>query len=100
MYQNSLFGVPGRNIANNMSIGLGNNFEAKVRDKDTTATEAKKVILLNNLNLNTAHNFAADSLRWSPLRISTGLTLLKSKMDINLGATLDPYALNENKFVL
>ena len=43
-YQNSLFGVPGRNIANNMSISLGNNFEAKVRDKDTTATEAKKVI--------------------------------------------------------
>ena len=96
-YQNSLFGLPGRNIANNMSISLGNNFEAKVRDKDTTATEAKKVILLNNLNLSTAHNFAADSLRWSPVRMSTGLSLLKNKMSINLGATLDPYALNENK---
>ena len=87
----------GRNIANNMSISLGNNFEAKVRDKDTTATEAKKVILLNNLNLSTAHNFAADSLRWSPVRMSTGLSLLQKKMSINLGATLDPYALDENK---
>tara|TARA_B110000008_G_scaffold187872_1_gene186650 strand:- start:83 stop:2722 length:2640 start_codon:yes stop_codon:yes gene_type:complete len=96
-YENSLFGIPGRNIANNMSINLGNNFEAKVRDKDTTAKEAKKVILLNNLNFSTSHNFAADSLRWSPIRASTGLSLLKNKMDINIGATFDPYALNENK---
>ena len=96
-YENSLFGIPGRNVANNMSINLGNNFEAKVRDKDTTAKEAKKVILLNNLNFSTSHNFAADSLRWSPIRASTGLSLLKNKMDINIGATFDPYALNENK---
>ena len=96
-YENSLFGIPGRKVANNMSINLGNNFEAKVRDKDTTAKEAKKVILLNNLNFSTSHNFAADSLRWSPIRASTGLSLLKNKMDINIGATFDPYALNENK---
>ncbi|MDG2235928.1 MAG: putative LPS assembly protein LptD [Flavobacteriaceae bacterium] len=96
-YENSLFGIPGRKVANNMSINLGNNFEAKVRDKDTTAKEAKKVILLNNLNFSTSHNFAADSLRWSPIRASTGLSILKNKMDINIGATLDPYALNQNK---
>jgi len=37
-YQNSLFGIPGRSLSNNMGITLGNNFEAKVRDKDSTAT--------------------------------------------------------------
>ncbi len=79
-----------------MGITLGNNFEAKVRDKDSTATGPKKVVLLNNLNIATAHNFAADSLRWSPLRMSTGLSLFKNKMSINLGGTFDPYALNEN----
>ena len=47
-----------------MSISLGNNFEAKVRDDtDTTSTEPKKIVLLNNLNISTSHNFAADSLR-------------------------------------
>ena len=46
-----------------MSIGLNNNFEAKVRnDKDSTSNELKKVVLLNNFNISTAHNFAADSL--------------------------------------
>ena len=96
-YQNSLFGVPGRNLSNSMSIGLNNNFEAKVRnDKDSTSNELKKVVLLNNFNISTAHNFAADSLRWTPIRMGSGFSLLKDKMTINFGATFDPYALNEN----
>jgi hypothetical protein len=80
-----------------MSIGLNNNFEAKVRnDKDSTSNELKKVVLLNNFNISTAHNFAADSLRWTPIRMGSGFSLLKDKMTINFGATFDPYALNEN----
>lgn len=95
-YQNSLFGIPSKALSNSMGISLGNNFEAKVRDKDSTATGPKKVVLLNNLNLTTSHNFAADSLRWSPLRMSSGFSLLQGKMSINFGSTFDPYALNEN----
>ncbi|PWH10626.1 organic solvent tolerance protein OstA [Bacteroidetes bacterium SCGC AAA795-G10] len=96
-FQNSLFGVPSRGISNAMSISLGNNFEAKVRDDtDTTSTEPKKIVLLNNLNISTSHNFAADSLRWSPVRMGTMFSLLKNKMRINVGTTLDPYTLNDN----
>ena len=85
------------NLSNSMSIGLNNNFEAKVRnDKDSTSNELKKVVLLNNFNISTAHNFAADSLRWTPIRMGSGFSLLKDKMTINFGATFDPYALNEN----
>ena len=94
-YQNSLFGVPGRSLSNNMGISLGNNFEAKVRDKDSTATGPKKVVLLNNLNITTGHNFAADSLKWSPLRMSTGFSLFKGQMSVNTGGTFDPYALDK-----
>ena len=80
-----------------MSISLGNNFEAKVRDdKDTTSTEPKKIVLLNNLNISTAHNFAAESFRWSPIRMGTQFSFLKNKMKINVGTTLDPYTLDEN----
>tara|TARA_A200000159_G_scaffold164696_1_gene195558 strand:- start:1072 stop:3705 length:2634 start_codon:yes stop_codon:yes gene_type:complete len=96
-YQNSLFGIPSKGLSNSMGISIGNNFEAKVRDKDSTATGPKKVALLNNLNLTTSHNFAADSLRWSPLRMSSGFSLLQGKMSINFGSTFDPYALDENK---
>jgi len=96
-YQNSLFGIPSKALSNNMGISVGNNFEAKVLDKDSTATGPKKVVLLNNLNFSTSHNFAADSLRWSPMRMSTGLSLLKGKMTVNFGGTLDPYTLNQDK---
>lgn len=96
-YQNSLFGTPSKALSNSMGISIGNNFEAKVRDNDSTATGPKKIVLLNNLNLGTSHNFAADSLRWSPLRVSTGMALLKGKMNINFGSNFDPYTLDENK---
>jgi hypothetical protein len=96
-YQNSLFGIPSKSLSNSMGITIGNNFEAKVKDNDSTATGPKKIVLLNNLNLSTSHNFAADSLRWSPTRLSSGFSFLKNKMDVNFGLTLDPYALDENK---
>src|SRR5690606_7412752 len=74
---------------------VNNTFEAKVRnDEDETAEEPKKVMLLNNLNFTTSYNMAADSLAWSPLRVTAGTNLFKEKMNLNFGATLDPYALD------
>ena len=79
-----------------MGISIGNTFEAKIKDKDSTATEPKKISLLNNLNISTSHNFAADSLKWSPVRVSTGLDLINNRLKINFAGTFDPYALDEN----
>ncbi|MGZ0017046.1 putative LPS assembly protein LptD [Yeosuana sp. AK3] len=95
-FEEGIFGAPNKNFSSSMGISLSNNFEAKVRDKDSTATEPKKIILLNNLNFSTSYNFAGDSLQWSPLRVSGGTQLFKNKMNINFGATLDPYALDNN----
>ena len=95
-FQGSIFGTPNQNFSSSLGISVGNNFEAKVRDNDSTATEPKKIKLLNNLNFATSYNFAADSLRWSPMRVSGGTTILNDKMNINFGATLDPYALDNN----
>ena len=93
-FEGGIFGAPGKSYSNNVGLSLNNTFEAKVTSKDSTATEAKKVMLLNNLNFSTSYNIAADSLQWSPLRVSGGTLLFKDKMNINFGATLDPYAIN------
>jgi lipopolysaccharide assembly outer membrane protein LptD (OstA) len=93
-FENGLFTAPGRNYSNNIGIAVNNTFEAKVRDSDEKATEPKKVMLLNNLNFSTSYDMAADSLKWSPLRVSAGTNLFKEKMNINFGATLNPYAIN------
>ncbi len=95
-FQEGLFGTPGKNFSSSMGISVSNNLEAKVRDKDSTATEPKKVVILNNLNFSTSYNFAGDSLQWSPVRMNGGTQLFKNKMSINFSATLDPYALDNN----
>lgn len=95
-FQNSIFGSPSNNFSSAVGLSLSNNFEAKVRDRDSTKTEPKKVMLLSNLNFNTSYNIAADSLRWAPLRINGGTQILNNKMNINFSAILDPYALDNN----
>jgi len=95
-FEGNIFGVPGISNSNNIGFSLSNTFEAKVRDSDSTKVEPKKVMLLNNLNLSTSYNVVADSLPWSPLRLSGGTVLFKDKMNVNFGMTLNPYALNNS----
>ena len=95
-FEGSLGGTPGKVFSSSVGLSLNNNLEAKVRDRDTTATDAKKVFLLNSLNFSTNYNVAGDSLNWSPVRVSGGTQLLDNKLSLNFGATLDPYALDNN----
>lgn len=95
-FDGGLFGAPGKSYANNLGFSLSNTFEAKVKDKESKSNETKKVMLLNNLNLSTTYNLAADSLAWSPMRISGGTQLFKQKMNVNFATTLDPYAIDNS----
>ncbi|MBC8767838.1 LPS-assembly protein LptD [Arenibacter sp. BSSL-BM3] len=95
-FEGTLNGAPGLTKSSSMSFSLGNQFEAKVRDKDSTATKPKKISLLSNLNLSTGYNFEADSLKLSPLNLTGGTNILNNKMAINFGASLDPYAIDNN----
>jgi len=95
-FEGTLNGAPGLTQSSSMSFSLGNQFEAKVRDKDSTATKPKKISLLSNLNLSTGYNFEADSLKLSPLNLTGGTNILNNKMAINFGASLDPYAIDNN----
>lgn len=98
-FESGIFGAPGLSNSKNLGFDLSNTFEAKVADKDSTKIEAKKVMLLNNLNLSTSYNLDADgvtTLAWSPVRVSGGTQLFANKMNVNFGATLDPYAINNS----
>ncbi|RDI50294.1 putative LPS assembly protein LptD [Flavobacterium glaciei] len=98
-FENGIYGAPGIGSSNTLGFDLSNTFEAKVTDKDSTKVEAKKIMLLNNLNLSTSYNLDADgitSLAFSPIRVSGGTALLDNKMNVNFGATLDPYAIDNS----
>ncbi|UJH66992.1 putative LPS assembly protein LptD [Allomuricauda sp. SCSIO 65647] len=95
-FEGTLNGAPSLNKSNSVSFSLQNTLEAKVRDKDSTATEPKKISLLSNLNFATSYNFEADSLKLSPVSFNGGTTILDNKMSINFTGNLDPYAIDNN----
>ena len=95
-FEDNFFGLPSKRYSSSIGLQISNNLEAKVKDKDSLATEPKKVTILNNLNISTNYNLAVDSLRLSPIRMSTGTNLFKNKLNINLSATFDAYALSDS----
>lgn len=94
-FENALFGSPSRSFSNSIGISINNTFEAKITDKDTTATEPKKISLLDNFNISTSYNLAGEVFQLAPFRMSTALKLFKNELTVNLNATFDPYSLDE-----
>jgi len=95
-FQNTPYGTPRQGKSSSLSFSLANTLEAKVRDKDSTATEPKKVMWLNSFNLNTSYNLEADSLNLAPINLTGGTNLLDNKMSVNFGASFDPYTVDNN----
>lgn len=87
---------PSLNRSNTLSFSVQNTLEAKVRDKDSTATEPKKVSLLNNLNFSSSYNLEADSLRLSPVGFNGSTNFFNNTLTLNFNGTLDPFAINNN----
>ena len=86
---------PGRGKTGSMSVSIGNNLEAKVRDlRDTTGSGSKKVKILDQLNLNGSYNFLADSLKMSNIGVSASTNLF-NKINLSGNLNFDPYAVNE-----
>ena len=86
---------PGRGKTGSMSVSIGNNLEAKVRDmRDTTGTGSKKVKILDQLTLNGSYNFLADSLKMSNIGVSASTNLF-NKLNLSGNLNFDPYAINE-----
>lgn len=95
-FDNGIYGNPTNGLTNSVGLSIANTLEAKVKPKDSIETESKKIQLLSNFNISTSYNMAADSLKWSPTSLNAGTNLFKNKMNINLRATLDPYAIDVN----
>lgn len=95
-FQGSLYGAPSDRFSSSIGFSISNTLEAKVRNTDSTATEPKKITLLNNFNLSTAYNLAGDSLRLAPINLRGSIPIIQNKLDINLAANLDMYALDNN----
>ncbi|HEX5169036.1 MAG TPA: putative LPS assembly protein LptD, partial [Cyclobacteriaceae bacterium] len=85
VYGGSSYGRSG-----SIGFGVGNNVEMKIKaEKDSIA---RKVMLLNNLSINSSYNLLADSFNLAPFSISANSNIMDNLVNINLSASLDPYS--------
>ncbi len=89
IYDGFRFGSPSLGEAAALSFSISNKLEMKV--KNDTA-QAKKVSIIDNLSLTGGYNFLADSFKLSTININARTALFDRKLQINMGATLDPYS--------
>ena len=94
-FQGGLYGAPGKNYSSSIGLSIQNTLEAKVKSKDSTETELRKINIFKNLNISTSYNLAADEFKLSPIRVTGSIDVAKG-FAVNTGATFDPYALDEN----
>jgi hypothetical protein len=94
-HQGFVYGGSTLGRAGSIGFGIGNNLEMKVKTaKDTVE---RKVMLLNNLSLNSGYNLLADSFALSPVQIAASTNILDNMINLNLSATVDPYNYVEYK---
>lgn len=94
-YENGLYGVPGRGKTGNISFGMDNNIEMKVRsDKDSTGF--KKISIIDNLGWTMAYNMAAKERPWSDLNVNLRLKWWKN-YTFNMQAVFATYAYELDK---
>jgi len=88
-YQSFVYGGSSMGNSSALGFGIGNNLESKVQGAQDSV--ARKVMLLNNLSINSAYNFLADSFNLAPISISANTNILDNLLNINLSTSLDPY---------
>ena len=90
IFEDAIFGGPprtGRQMAINYSIN--NIFEAKYWSRRDSM--AQKVKLFDNIIINGNYNFAADSLKFSPITFSGTHRMFKGMTTVQMNMTMDPY---------
>ena len=75
-----------------VSLSLMNNIEMKLKPKSDTIEEMKKIKLLDNFNFSTHYDIFKDSMRWSPISMSSNTSLLKKLINLRFGGKFDPYS--------
>ena len=99
-HEGAIFGTAGAGKSGSIGFSLGNTLEMKkVNTKDTTATKEAytKVKLLDQLSIGGSYNLAADSLNLSNITIAARTKV--AGVDLNFGAILDPYAMQDGRLI-
>lgn len=94
IFENEVFSGPGAGEQRSISFGLSNVFEMKKVSRDSTGEKKEEVVrLIDQLDLNSSYNFAADSLKLANLRTNFTASILPG-LDIRADADFNFYQRN------
>jgi hypothetical protein len=97
-YEGALFGSPSAGMQQALAFSLSNNFQMKANPKkapgDTAKAKPQYWVLIDNLGFNFSYNAAAERFKLSLLNVTARNNVLNNRLNINLSARLDPYALD------
>jgi len=90
IFEGNIFGSPPRQ-EEQLSLGysINNIFQAKTFSRRDSSVN--KVKLIDNIIISGNYNFAADSLKWSPISMRTTTRLFKGVTTVGFSSTFDPY---------
>lgn len=96
IFENEVYGGPGRGEQFNLNFGISNIFETKrVRRDSTGEVNSENLRLIDNFSVNSSYNFAADSLHFSNLSASLSTRVVEG-VNLSANATYSLYSRNEN----
>jgi hypothetical protein len=96
IFEDEVFSGPSRGGAQSVNFSLDNVFEAKKVSRDSTGEKHTKTLrLIDDLNLGTSYNFAADSLNLSDLSASLSSRVV-SGLNIRASANFNFYKRGAN----
>ncbi len=91
IFENGIYGSPAPGKAGFISFSVNNNFELKLKPKESDTTgKDRKIVLVDNLSVSGGYNLAAEHYKWSNY-IFSGTTKLFKVADVSLNGVIDPY---------
>jgi len=96
IFQEEVFGGPGRGEQMNLNFGINNVFETRqVRRDSTGEMQTNNLRLIDNFSVNSSYNFAADSLNFSQINASLSTRVIDG-VSISMSANYSLYSRDEN----
>lgn len=95
-YEGFAYGSPSGRESKTLGFSLTNNLEMKVRTKNDTANEFKKIKLFDNLSFSSGYDFARDSFNVSNISWNARTSFFEQKVSVTVSGQVDPYLYIEN----
>ncbi|MEO9964453.1 MAG: putative LPS assembly protein LptD [Reichenbachiella sp.] len=90
-YQGFAYGGPTLGESASLSFSMNHNIEMKVKAKNDSIEEYKKVKIFDNLSMSSGYNFLADSFNVSNINWNARTSLFNQMVSLNMSGTIDPY---------